>query len=70
MVKLFQISANYDIRGTIALSKNFSFGGRQIIKNIQLSSLAPKDTVIIKSDIDGLADKPKFAYKNIFLIFF
>jgi hypothetical protein len=57
----FLLLGNYDTRGGIQLRQNFTFKGRSVIKNIPLSSLAPKDTVVIRSDIDVYAEKPKFA---------
>jgi hypothetical protein len=53
--------ASYDIRNDLTLKKSFTFGTRTLIKNDNLSSLAPKDSIVIKSDIDDIPNKPKFA---------
>ncbi len=44
------------------MKKKFTFGSRQEIKNENLSSLIAVDSVVIKSDIDDIPNKPKFAY--------
>lgn len=67
---IHNLIGNYDTRGDIMPRKKFTFKGRPVIKNIPLSSLAPKDTVVIRSDIDEYAEKPKFAYLIKFFFFF
>ena len=55
------------------MKKKFTFGSRQEIKNENLSSLIAVDNVVIKSDIDEIPNKPKFAYiiiiNKLFLFF-
>ncbi len=55
------ILAEYDIRKDLTLKKNFTIGSKHPIRNLPLSSLAPKDSVMIRSDFDDILNHPKFA---------
>lgn len=50
----------YDIRRSLDPNKGFTFGRRIPLKEMKLSSLAPNDSVVIRSDIDEISQKPKF----------
>lgn len=51
----------YDTRGSIMIKKNFTFGGRYEMKDPKNKFISGIDSVYLRTDIDEIIERPKFA---------